>query len=201
MCLPLKHPCPWRDSNSQPEDSYTWQDSSLTLRLWVTPCYPSWSWAKGWQLLLYRSQNFLIEFTDSLSSSCSVLILHPLKHEVHLNSSDKVIYYLSVAIQSFVGSWPIFQFPNHIHSRYDSLDGGWGRRKAVTYTRKNTNTEKLTQTSMAWMGFEPTIPAFERAKTVHALDCPATVIGHKVIYYLTENTLCLIYKDQSANAV
>jgi hypothetical protein len=32
------------------------------------------------------------------------------------------------------------------------------------------------------MGFEPTIPAFERAKTVHALDGAATVIGkHKPI--------------------
>jgi hypothetical protein len=28
-----------------------------------------------------------------------------------------------------------------------------------------------------WVGFEPTIPAFERAKTVHALDRAATVIG------------------------
>jgi hypothetical protein len=29
----------------------------------------------------------------------------------------------------------------------------------------------------ALSGFEPTIPAFERAKTVHALDRAATVIG------------------------
>jgi hypothetical protein len=28
------------------------------------------------------------------------------------------------------------------------------------------------------MGFEPTIPASERVKTVHALDRAATVIGH-----------------------
>jgi hypothetical protein len=27
------------------------------------------------------------------------------------------------------------------------------------------------------VGFEPTIPMFERAKTVHALDCAAAVIG------------------------
>jgi hypothetical protein len=27
------------------------------------------------------------------------------------------------------------------------------------------------------MGFEPTTPVFERAKTVHALDCAASVIG------------------------
>jgi hypothetical protein len=30
---------------------------------------------------------------------------------------------------------------------------------------------------MPQVGFEPTIPAFERAKTVHALDRSATVIG------------------------
>jgi hypothetical protein len=36
---------------------------------------------------------------------------------------------------------------------------------------------KRTQTSIPQMGFEPTIVVFEWAKTVHALDCPATVIG------------------------
>jgi hypothetical protein len=30
---------------------------------------------------------------------------------------------------------------------------------------------------MPEVGFEPTIPVFERAKTVHALDSTATVIG------------------------
>jgi hypothetical protein len=30
---------------------------------------------------------------------------------------------------------------------------------------------------MPRVGFEPTIPVFERAKTVHALDHAATVIG------------------------
>jgi uncharacterized membrane protein len=30
---------------------------------------------------------------------------------------------------------------------------------------------------MPQAGFEPTIPVFERAKTVHALDGAATVIG------------------------
>jgi hypothetical protein len=38
-------------------------------------------------------------------------------------------------------------------------------------THRTTQTEnKRTQTSMPWVGFEPTIPAFEQAKTVHALD-------------------------------
>jgi hypothetical protein len=30
---------------------------------------------------------------------------------------------------------------------------------------------------MLWLGFEPTIPAFDRAKRVYALDRAATVIG------------------------
>jgi hypothetical protein len=36
---------------------------------------------------------------------------------------------------------------------------------------------KRKQTSMPWVGFEPTIPVFVRAKIFHALDRPATVIG------------------------
>jgi hypothetical protein len=43
------------------------------------------------------------------------------------------------------------------------------------YLTQTQNKHK--QTSMARMGFEPTIPVFERAKTVHALDRAATVIG------------------------
>jgi hypothetical protein len=35
---------------------------------------------------------------------------------------------------------------------------------------------KRTQTSMNWVGFERTIPAFERKETLHALDRAATVI-------------------------
>jgi hypothetical protein len=35
---------------------------------------------------------------------------------------------------------------------------------------------KRTQTSMPQMGFESMIPVFEQVKTVHALDCVATVI-------------------------
>jgi hypothetical protein len=36
---------------------------------------------------------------------------------------------------------------------------------------------KYRQTSMPWVGFKPTIPVFERGKTVHALDHVTTVIG------------------------
>jgi hypothetical protein len=45
------------------------------------------------------------------------------------------------------------------------------RTHGTTQTQK-----KRTQTSIPRVGFEPTIPAFEQAKTVHALDRAATVI-------------------------
>jgi hypothetical protein len=37
---------------------------------------------------------------------------------------------------------------------------------------------KRRQTFMSRVGFEPTIPVLEWAKTVHALDSAATVIGN-----------------------
>jgi hypothetical protein len=46
-------------------------------------------------------------------------------------------------------------------------------------THRTTQTQnKSTQTSMPGVGFEPTIPVFERAKTVHALDRAAKVIRY-----------------------
>jgi hypothetical protein len=47
-----------------------------------------------------------------------------------------------MALQSFVGPWPLFQFLDPTHSRQDTLDGGSARRKAATYTDINTNRTK-----------------------------------------------------------
>jgi hypothetical protein len=41
---------------------------------------------------------------------------------------------------------------------------------------------KCTQTSMPKVGFEPTTPVLERAKTVHVLDHAVTVIGMDHMY-------------------
>jgi hypothetical protein len=46
-----------------------------------------------------------------------------------------------MALQSFVGPWPLFQFLNPTHSRQDSLDGGTVLRKAATYTQNKTKAE------------------------------------------------------------
>jgi hypothetical protein len=44
---------------------------------------------------------------------------------------------------------------------------------------------------MSWLGFEPTIPVFERAKMIHALDRAATVIGISSLLpsYILHSTL------------
>jgi hypothetical protein len=52
-------------------------------------------------------------------------------------------------------------------------------------TKRTIKTKnKRTQTSIPWVGFEPTFPVFERAKTVRTLDRAATVIGRRWTYYL-----------------
>jgi hypothetical protein len=55
-------------------------------------------------------------------------------------------------------------------------------RKVATYAQNNTNTYKSTQSPISRVGFQPTIPVFERAKTVHALDREVTAIGDYVLY-------------------
>jgi hypothetical protein len=57
------------------------------------------------------------------------------------------------------------------------LDGGSAVVKPLPVHRTTQTQNKRTQTSMPRVGFEPTIPVFELAKTVHALDRAATVIG------------------------
>jgi hypothetical protein len=65
------------------------------------------------------------------------------------------------------------QFLNLRHSV-----GLLGRVISPSQDRYLTQTQnKHRHTFMPRMGFEPTIPAFERAKNVHALDRAATVIG------------------------
>jgi hypothetical protein len=57
------------------------------------------------------------------------------------------------------------------------MDGRSARRKVATYAQN-----KRTQTSMPGVGFEPTIPVFERAETVRPFHRAATMIGHSPDY-------------------
>jgi hypothetical protein len=51
------------------------------------------------------------------------------------------------------------------------------------HTEKHKHRINAQETSMPWLGFKPRIPAFERAKTVHALERPATVISWQARAY------------------
>jgi hypothetical protein len=75
------------------------------------------------------------------------------------------------------------------------LDGGPARPKAATYTGQHKHRINA-------VGFEPTIPVFVRAKTFHALDGAATVIGGNlfnrsayVVMDLTFSQWSLIFGD------
>jgi hypothetical protein len=50
-------------------------------------------------------------------------------------------------------------------------------RRPLPAPRTVQTQNKRTRISMPQVGFEPTVPVFERAKIVHALDLAATVIG------------------------
>jgi hypothetical protein len=66
------------------------------------------------------------------------------------------------------------------------------------YTEQHKQ-NKRTQTSMSHVRFEPTIPAFERAKTVHVLDREATVIGecwYRYQYFQSSGSIWLNLLDK-----
>jgi hypothetical protein len=88
-----------------------------------------------------------------------------------------------LAVQLTVGPWPLFQFLSPIHRGRTPWIGDQPVAGS-TYTQNNTNT---IQTSMHWVAFEPTIPSFERAKTVHVLDRAAAV---QAANFMSTNFFC-----------
>jgi hypothetical protein len=77
---------------------------------------------------------------------------------------DPGLLFSSVIILQTVGLFGRVISPSQ--GRY--LNTGQHKHRINAYTH---------QTSMPWVGFEPTIPATKRVKTVHALDRAATVTG------------------------
>jgi hypothetical protein len=100
--------------------------------------------------------------------------------EFHKFAFRWILFFLSMALPAHSGLRPLTQFHNHFsqpvgllgrvispsQGRY--LNTGQHKHRINAYTHK---------TSMMWVGFKPTTPASERAKTVHALDRPAIVTG------------------------
>jgi hypothetical protein len=90
---------------------------------------------------------------------------------------------LSMALQHCVGPWPPFNFLIFYTVGRTPWTGGSARRKAATCTRTEQTHNKPRQTSMPQVGFEPKIPVFERAKTVHSFARVTSVIGRKELKF------------------
>jgi hypothetical protein len=85
-------------------------------------------------------------------------------------------FFLSLWLYSPFGPWPLFQFRNlYIVGRTLGrvISPSQGRYLHTEQHKHRINT----QISMPRAEFEPTIPVFEWAKTVHVLDRAAIVIG------------------------
>jgi hypothetical protein len=108
--------------------------------------------------------------------------------------------YLSTALQPFFGPWPLFSSLILYTVGRTPWTGDQPVARPLPIHKTTQTQNKRTRTSMPQVGFELTIPVFERAKTVHALDRAVTVIGnfcislYKCMYML--NT-CLFVIDRS----
>jgi hypothetical protein len=82
-----------------------------------------------------------------------------------------------MAIQPFVGPWPLFNFLIFNTVDRTSWTGDEPVARPLPAHRSTQTQNKRTLTSMPRVGFEPTIPVLERAKIIHALDRTTTVTG------------------------
>jgi hypothetical protein len=82
-----------------------------------------------------------------------------------------------MVLQPFVGSWPFFQFLDFYTVGRTLWTGDQPIVRLLPAYRTTQTRNKCTQSSILQVGFEPTIPVFERAKTGHVSDRAATVTG------------------------
>jgi hypothetical protein len=100
--------------------------------------------------------------------------------------------YLRMALRPFIGPWSLFSFLIiYIVGRTP-----WKVDQPVAWqlpTNRTTQTQnKRTQASTLQVGFELTIPVFERAKTIHALDRATTVI-RPIIHIVIQKWLVTLH--------
>jgi hypothetical protein len=91
--------------------------------------------------------------------------------------------YLSMALQFFfVGPWPLFTFWILDTVGRTPWTGDEPVARPLPMYRTTQTQNKRTQTYMPWLRFEPTIPAFEWAKTVLPLTARLLWSAHTCTY-------------------
>jgi hypothetical protein len=83
-------------------------------------------------------------------------------------------------LYSACGPWPLFQFLKPYTVVRTPWTGDQPVARPLSTHRTTQIQNKRTHTSMPLVGFNPTIPVFQQAKTFHALDHTATVIGVEI---------------------
>jgi hypothetical protein len=58
-----------------------------------------------------------------------------------LEMTLEICVYLSKALHPFVGPWPLLQFLDLLHGRWNPLEGGSACHEAATCTQDSANTE------------------------------------------------------------
>jgi hypothetical protein len=127
-------------------------------------CWEVLEWLHNWQLLRNDSAPWV--------SECGSVAF------VHLFDAVGTWYLSLNGSTNFVGSWPLFQFLDLFYTigRTHWTGDQPVPRSLPTHRTTQTQNER-TQTSMSQVDFEPTIPVFERAKIVHAIEHAVTVIS------------------------
>jgi hypothetical protein len=101
----------------------------------------------------------------------------PLHPSWSTNAISLSIYLSIYALQPLWTLAAFFQFPNLYTVGRTPWTGDQPVARPLPTHRTIQTQNKRTQTFMSLAGFEPTIPAFERVKTVHAFDRATTVIS------------------------
>jgi hypothetical protein len=131
-------------------------------------------WCRGWRIQTACSMFLLMLWSWFCARSGAVVLVVCFIHS-------------SMALQPFIGPGRFSSFV----ILYTIGRTPWTGDQPITRslpTHRTTQTQnKRTQTSMPWLGFKPTIPAFERSKIAHALDRAAAVMYVKYVLLLTSH--------------
>jgi hypothetical protein len=134
--------------------------------------------------------NLLFSCIPSLTERSFSTLCSYIKRQLIMLGVDYRCVSLSLWLYSPCGSWPLFSFL--IYTQSVGLLGRGISPSQGRYLHRTTQTQnKRTQTSMFRVWFEPTIPVLERAKTVHAVDCTATVIGTDMYTFIILSVVVL----------
>jgi hypothetical protein len=133
-----------------------------------------------------------LRVSEKCSDICILDGLWPVTHFTHPCPVVGTVHvitsaiYLSICLwlyNLFVRPWPLFSFLNLFTFGRTPRTGDQPVSRPLPAHRTTQTQNISTQISMTRVRFEPTIPVFEREKTVQALDRTATVIGRSVIAF------------------